>query len=128
MSERDERAAQMLADFILNEAGEIAHDMAHHVGDQVFDVLKRHGLMMRSEAGATGMLVITAAMILEQAINQCSRAAEEDCRAAVVKMFLSQVQPATANELNGIDLSDAPETTDLTGAQTGRFAKHGAKP
>jgi hypothetical protein len=80
---------QKLADFLLKESNQIVRDMAGHVGDQLFDVLKRNGLAMMTEAGATSMMTIAARDVLEQAIDQCSRAAEDDCRAAVVLLFCS---------------------------------------
>jgi len=127
MKNNDERPSaedQRLADFIRNEGGQIAHDMAHHLGDQLFEVMKRNGLAMKSEAGATAMLTIAATMMLEQAIDQCSRAAEEDCRAAVLRLFrdlLNDKTKAVLNEL-AIDLSDVPETVDFTGAVVGKYA------
>jgi hypothetical protein len=85
MSDNDQR----LADFILQEGGEVAHDMANHVADQIFELLQRNGLMMRSEAGATAMLVLAARNVLAQAVDQCSRAAEDDCTASVLTLFLA---------------------------------------
>ncbi|MFO6447834.1 hypothetical protein ACLBKU_11870 [Erythrobacter sp. NE805] len=92
MSEDDNNK---LADFLLAEANHIVKDMAGHVGEQIFEVLKRNGLAMLTEAGATGMMTITARDVLEQAIDQCSRAAEDDCRGAVVRLFVSILSDET---------------------------------
>lgn len=115
---------QRLADFLLKEGGEIAHDMAHHVGDQIFEVMKRNGMAQRSEAGATAMLTIASTMLLEQAIDQCSRAAEDDCRGAVVRMFRAQLSSETCDAIDdaGIDVSDIRERTDFTGGEVGKYA------
>lgn len=82
-----EAGSRELAAFLQKEADQIVHDLAHHTGDQVFDVLKRNGLLCKSEAGTTAMLTLTAINILLQAIDQCSRAAEEDCSKAVLALF-----------------------------------------
>lgn len=115
---------QRLADFLLKEGGEIAHDMAHHVGDQIFEVMKRNGMAQRSEAGATAMLTIASTMLLEQAIDQCSRAAEDDCRGAVVRMFRAQLSSETRDAIDdaGIDVPDIRERTDFTGGEVGKYA------
>lgn len=78
---------------------EVARDMAGHVADQIFDVLKRHGLMMRTEAMATAMMAHAAMQVLRQACDQCSRAAEEDCTAEVVKLFTDLCPPAILTAL-----------------------------
>jgi hypothetical protein len=88
-----------LAKFLEQEANHIVKDMAGHVGDQIFDVLKRSGLAMHTEAGATGMMTIAARNVLEQAIDQCSRAAEVDCRLAVTMLFASILSDETSAAL-----------------------------
>ncbi len=96
-----ERLEARLAQFLKQEIDGVVRDMAHHVGDQIFEVCKRHGLMMKSEAAATGMLVLAAVQVLRQAVDQCSRAAEEDCRDAVIALFnqcLSEKVAAIARE------------------------------
>lgn len=80
---------QLLADFLKGQIDHVVRDMAGHVGDQIFALLKRHGLMMRSEACATGMLVLASVHALRQAIDQCRRAAEEDCTPSVIALFKS---------------------------------------
>lgn len=102
---RDERAAveAQLVACLKAEAGEIARDMATHVGEQIFDVLKRHGLMMRSEAGATAMLTLSAVRLLTQAADQCSRAAEEDCTGAVARLFRECLPDNLRAHLAGTD-------------------------
>lgn len=98
MTEAETERAHVVA-FIEKEGGEIAHDMAHHVGDQIYEVLKRNGLAMRSEAAATSMLVLASVQTLMQAIDQCSRAAEEDCTAPVVTLFLNSLPDALRDHL-----------------------------
>lgn len=90
MSEDD----QTLSAFMRTQIDHVVRDMAGHVGDQIFDVLRRNGLAMLTEAAATGMMVITARDVLEQAIDQCSRAAEEDCRNAVILMWVNMQSDA----------------------------------
>lgn len=114
--------AELVA-FLRQEADEVARDMAGHVGDQIFDVCRRHGMMMRSEAGATAMLALAAVQLLEQAIDQCSRAAEDDCRADVANLFRNLLTEPTRAALDdaAIDLRDIPETTDFTNAERGKY-------
>jgi hypothetical protein len=50
--------------FLEAEGEQIVRDMAHHVGDEVHAVLKRHGMTMRTASGAIGMGVLAAAVRL----------------------------------------------------------------
>jgi hypothetical protein len=75
--------------FLISQVDDVVRDMATHVGDQIFDVLKRNGLLMRSEAAATVMLIEASVQILAQAADQCSRAAESDCSDAVIAVFIA---------------------------------------
>jgi len=86
--------------YLKGEISEIVRDMANHTGDQIFDVLKRNGLLMRSEAASTALAVMAAVQVLVQAVDQCNRAAEEDCTKAVVKLFVELLPSRLAvNEL-----------------------------
>lgn len=100
MTEQTEREAP-LTRFLKREIDGVVRDMSGHVGDQIFDVCKRHGLLMKSEAAATGMLVLAAVQVLHQAVEQCSRAAEADCSGEVLALFnqcLSEKLAAIARE------------------------------
>lgn len=121
--EAEDKMSAALADFLAKECSQIAHDMAHHVGDQIFEVMKRNGMAQQSEAGATAMLVIASTMLLEQAVDQCSRAAEEDCRKAVVTLFRSLLPSPSQEALDDLAIapSDIPESTDLNGAVIGKY-------
>lgn len=77
-----------LARFLIAEIDGVVRDMAGHVGDQIFDVLKRNGLLMRSEAAATCMMIEASVQMLAQAADQCSRAAEAPCHDAVIAVFI----------------------------------------
>jgi hypothetical protein len=77
-----------LAAILKEQIDHVVRDMATHVGDQIFELLKRHGLMMQSEAASTGMMVLASIQLFAQAADQCSRAAEDNCDAAVTKLFL----------------------------------------
>lgn len=99
-------AEQRLAAFILEEGGEISRDMGGHVADQIFELLKRNGLLMRSEAGATAMLTHAAMQVLAQAVDQCSRAAEDDCTLPVLTLF-RELLPENMRKFVKLDSGDA---------------------
>lgn len=100
-------ANQFFADFIRKEGGEIARDMGTHVADQIFELLKRNGMLMRSEAGATAMLAHAAMQVLAQAVDQCSRAAEDDCTLAVLTLF-HDLLPEKLQKFVNLDTGAAP--------------------
>jgi hypothetical protein len=60
-----------LAAFLVEQIDDVVRDMASHVGDQIFEILKRNGMLMRSEAAATVMLIEASVQILAQAADQC---------------------------------------------------------
>lgn len=94
MTEAEEK---VVADFLIGQIDEVVRDMAAHVRDQIFDVLKRNGLLMRSEAAATVMLIEASVQILAQAADQCSRAAESDCSDAVIAVFIQLLRDRIAS-------------------------------
>lgn len=60
--------AEEIARHFMDAEGEtIVRDMAGHLGDQLFETLRRNGMMMRSVAGAVGVLTLCAAQVLVQA-------------------------------------------------------------
>jgi hypothetical protein len=87
---------EQLAAFLVSQIDEVVRDMTSHVGDQIFDVLKRNGLLMRCEAAATVMLIEASVQILTQAADQCSRAAESDCSDAVIAVFMQLLRDRLA--------------------------------
>ncbi len=89
-----------LAAHLIAQVDDVVRDMSSHVGDQIFDVLKRNGLLMRSEAAATVMMIEASVQMLAQAADQCSRAAEVDCSDAVVAVFIQILRERLAS---GID-------------------------
>ena len=95
-----------VAAFILQEGGEIARDMGGHVAEQIFELLKRNGMLMRSEAGATAMLAHAAMQVLAQAVDQCSRAADDDCTLAVLTLF-RDLMPEKLQKFVKLDSGDA---------------------
>jgi hypothetical protein len=53
--------------FIEAEGEQVVRDMAGHVGEELFDALKRNGMLMQSVAGAVGAITLAAAQTLSQA-------------------------------------------------------------
>lgn len=90
----DRIAARLLA----SEGEQVVRDMAGHVGDQIFEVLRRNGMAMASVAGATGVQTLAAAIILGQADDFLRRSLDGDndgeATAGVARLFLSQLPPA----------------------------------
>lgn len=92
----DETIERELTQFLVTQIDDVVRDMAAHVGDQIFEVLKRNGLLMRSEAAATVMLIEVAVQTLAQAADQCSRASETDCSDAVIAVFIQRLHDRIA--------------------------------
>lgn len=87
-----------LTTYLVDQIDDVVRDMASHVGDQIFDVLRRSGMLMRSEAAATVMLIEASVQILAQAADQCSRAAESDCSDAVVAVFIQLLRDRISDQ------------------------------
>lgn len=73
--------------FIENCIDQGVRDMARHTGDQVFDVLKRNGLLMPTVGAAIGMMTLAASQILGQAIDFANRSTDEDCGDLIMALF-----------------------------------------
>ena len=85
-----------LAEHLLKAEGEqVVRDMAGHVGDQLFDVMKRNGMAMETAAGSAGVQVIAAVQILAQADDFLRRSldgeADATATAALAKLFMSEL-------------------------------------
>jgi hypothetical protein len=88
----DEATAKMLED----EAATVVRDMATHVGDQIFELLKRNGMLLRTVASATGMTTLAAIQVLAQANDFAGRSMDDDTErafmtTAIARLFLAEL-------------------------------------
>jgi hypothetical protein len=90
---REEDASKIAAYFIEAEDGQIVRDMAGHVGDEVHQVLKRHGMMMKSAAGAIGVGVLAGVQILNDTLEFALRSVDtDDERASIAAGIAALIQ------------------------------------
>jgi len=91
-----ERVARYL---IEAESGSIVRDMGGHIGDQIFEVIKRNGMLFETTAGATGAMVLASVHVLNQAIDFIERSMDDDAerrqvRDACALLFLREAPEA----------------------------------
>lgn len=96
--ELDRRARQIAAQLLAAEGKQIVEDLAGHVGDQIFDVLRRNGMAMSTAAGSAGVQTLAAAQVLAQASDFLCRSLDgehdAEATAAIALLFMEQL-PAT---------------------------------
>ena len=98
--------AEALALYLVQAEGEqIVRDMAEHVGDQIFDILRRNGMAMSTAAGSAGVMILAAARVIGQAEDFLRRSlggeADDLATAALAKLLLSEVPATVRAALNG---------------------------
>lgn len=71
-------SADLARHFMEVEGEQIVRDMGGHLGDQLYEVMKRNGMMMGSAAGVMGVLTIAAAQTLGQAWDFLARTLADD--------------------------------------------------
>jgi hypothetical protein len=75
----NEPKVEQLVEALLQAEGEqIVRDMAGHVGDEIHAVLKRHGMTMRTTAGAIGVGVLAAVQVLGETIEFAKNSMDGD--------------------------------------------------
>jgi NTP pyrophosphatase (non-canonical NTP hydrolase) len=105
---REDDASRIAAYFIEAEGGRIVRDMAGHVGDEIHEVLKRHGLTMATAAGAIGVGVLAGVQVLNETLEFAMRSVDtEEEKAAIVAGVTALVGAHIAPSLG----TDASQTT-----------------
>lgn len=111
--------AKEIAHHIMNTDGEQGvRDMAGHLGEQLFELLKRNGMLMRSVAGGVGALTLASALTLAQAHDFLRRSladtsdgenlieASENEAVALALLFLGELPPELRAALRTVSLPD----------------------
>ena len=78
----------LFAQMVEAEGAQLVHDLAHHLGDQLFDVIKRNALLMKTGSGAIAITVLSSIFILRESIGFYER------------VMIAHQPPATQDELD----------------------------
>lgn len=119
---------KLAAYFIEAEGAQIVRDMAQHVGDEIHEVLKRHGMTMTTAAGAIGVGVLAGVQALNEASEFARRSVDtEDERASitagVAELIRSELEPLLTAALSlparreGVSYPPAEATDEMVQAQ-----------
>lgn len=88
MNANDETALvereKLAAYFIEAEGTQIVRDMARHVGDEIHEVLKRHGMTMTTAAGAIGVGVLAGVQALNDTLEFARRSVDTEGERAAI--------------------------------------------
>jgi hypothetical protein len=102
---REDDATRIAAYFIEAEGGRIVRDMAGHVGDEIHEVLKRHGLTMTTAAGAIGVGVLAGVQVLNETLEFAMRSVDTEAEKASIAAGVAALVGAHIAPSLGTDAS-----------------------